>query len=273
MNSVDFEYTNADFRRIARHVYQRAGIVLTEAKRSLAYGRLVRRLRVLGIGRFSDYLDQLEANRSGDEWQHFVNALTTNLTSFFRESYHFDLLATQMQAASGPFRIWCAAASTGEEPYSLAMTACDARGTAANRVEIVASDIDTKVLAAAQAGIYKLHQLDKMPLRRKQAYFQRGSGSNGGTVRVKPALREMVTFRQINLLTESWPLDGSFDAVFCRNVLIYFDAPTQQKVLRNMARHLKSHGRLYVGHSENLRALDDLYAPCGRAIYELVNGR
>jgi chemotaxis protein methyltransferase CheR len=269
---VDFEYTDADFRRIARHVYQRAGIVLTEAKRSLAYGRLVRRLRALGIDRFADYLDRLEANRSSEEWQHFVNALTTNLTSFFRENYHFDILTEQMKAMPGPFRIWCAAASTGEEPYSLAMTACDARGVTGHQVEIVASDIDTKVLATAESGIYPLGHLDKMSLVRKQAYFQRGGGSQLGAARVKPPLRDMVSYRQINLLADHWPLDGVFHAIFCRNVLIYFDAPTQQRVLRNMARYLRPDGRLYVGHSENLRAIDDVYLPCGRAVYGLVRG-
>ncbi|KWB79388.1 chemotaxis protein CheR [Burkholderia ubonensis] len=273
MESSEFRYTDADFRRISRHVYECAGISMTPAKRSLVYGRLARRLRLLGLTRFSDYLDRLEADPASDEWEHFVNALTTNLTYFFRESYHFESLAQQMCSMRERFRIWCAAASTGEEPYSLAITACETRGASDARVEIVASDIDTRVLAQAERGVYKAEQIEKLSYERRRDFFLRGKGENDGFVKVRPVIRSMIEFKQINLLDNVYRLEGKYHAIFCRNVLIYFDSETQQKVLRTIAKYLAPTGRLYIGHSENLRALSDLYAPRGRAIYGLIHER
>jgi len=238
----------------------------------MVYSRLARRLRALNMTSFAQYLQALEQNPDSAEWQQFTNALTTNLTSFFREAYHFDLLAAQMQASSSrPFRIWCAAASTGEEPYSLAMTAIEAYQAVKPNVEIIASDLDTQVLATGAKGIYAIEKLEKLSLERKRGFFLKGKDANAGKVRAKKALRELLQFKQINLLDPKWPLDGRFDAIFCRNVMIYFDQATQKVILQKMGRLLKPDGHLYVGHSENLHFLSEYYVSCGKTTYRLTD--
>jgi chemotaxis protein methyltransferase CheR len=237
----------------------------------MVYSRLVRRLRAGEFERFSDYLDALETRDDADEWQAFVNALTTNLTSFFREGYHFEALTAQMRelkpTANAPLRIWCAAASTGEEPWSLAITACEAFGTLAPPVRILATDIDTQVLETAERGVYAIDRIAALSEERKQAFFQRGSGPNSGQCRIKPALRELVEFQPLNLLDASYPIASGLSAIFCRNVMIYFDKPTQYLVLQRMRPLLGAEGRLYAGHSESFNHAADLFTPCGRTIY------
>lgn len=267
----EFSYGHADFNKVVQLIYQRAGIRLNDSKQQMVYSRLARRLRVLNMNSFSYYLRQLEQNPSSAEWQQFTNALTTNLTSFFREAYHFDMLAEQMRNSSAhPFRIWCSAASTGEEPYSLAMTAIEAYQTAQPNVEIIASDLDTQVLATGAKGIYALDKLDKLSLERKSGFFLKGKDANVGKVRAKKALRALLQFQQINLLDRQWPLEGRFDAIFCRNVMIYFDQATQKVILQKMGRLLKPDGQLYVGHSENLHFLSEYYVSCGKTTYRLT---
>jgi chemotaxis protein methyltransferase CheR len=266
-----FTFEERDFARICRLIHQRAGISLGPHKRDMVYSRLVRRVRAGGFTRFVDYLDTLETRGDDDEWQAFVNCLTTNLTSFFREGYHFDVLQEQLRQASpradAPLRIWCAAASTGEEAWSLAITACEALGTLAPPVRILATDIDTQVLETAERGVYAIDRIAALSEERKQAFFQRGTGPQAGQCRVKPALRELVEFRPLNLLEPKYAVGPGLAAIFCRNVMIYFDKPTQYQILQRMRPLLAAEGRLYAGHSESFNQALDLFTPCGRTIY------
>jgi chemotaxis protein methyltransferase CheR len=269
----EFSLTKADFERIRQLIYQRAGISLHAGKQAMVYSRLSRRLRETGRRSFADYLAWLERASGTDaenEWQEFVNALTTNLTSFFREEHHFHALVDDLRARAGrPLRIWCNAASTGEEPYSLAMTVTEALGAAA-QVKLVCSDIDTKVLQTAQRGVYSAEARGLSPERLKQ-HFLRGTGANAGQIRIKPELARMIEFRSFNLMSTSWAALGEpFDLVFCRNVMIYFDGPTQRKVLEGIHGHLRPGGLLYVGHSENFTDSRDLFRLRGKTIYERV---
>ena len=251
-------------------IYQRAGISLHAGKQAMVYSRLSRRLRELGYKSFGQYLQMLERGSGPSaeaEWQEFINCLTTNLTSFFREEHHFPVLHAELQARKGhKVRIWCNAASTGEEPYSLAMTAVEALGAGAN-CEIFCSDIDTKVLATAAQGVYAADARGLSPERLRQ-HFMRGTGANSGFIRVKPELRKLVSFQPFNLMDERWSLGEPFDVVFCRNVMIYFDAPTQRRVLERMHRAIKPQGLLFAGHSENFSDSKDLFRLRGKTVYE-----
>ncbi|MGQ4584436.1 CheR family methyltransferase [Lysobacter sp. F60174L2] len=263
----DFSFDDRDFARVSRLIHQRAGIHLSAHKRDMVYSRLARRVRALGLAHFRDYLDALEADH-GPEWEAFVNALTTNLTSFFRESHHFDELVRHLrQLDTDRITIWCSAASTGEEPYSIAIAACEAFDTLTPPVRILATDIDTNVLRTAASGVYALDRIAGLSEQRKRAYFQRGNGPNAELCRVRPALQSLVTFRQLNLLDVSYGLRGGFQAVFCRNVMIYFDKPTQYAVLSRMAPLLAPGGLLFAGHSESFAHAQDLVVPCGRTVY------
>jgi len=263
----DFAFDDRDFRRVSQLIHARAGISLSDHKRDMVYSRLARRVRALGLDRFCDYLDALEAD-DGPEWESFVNALTTNLTSFFREAHHFDALVEHLHAAGDErLTIWCCAASTGEEPYSIAIAACEAFGSLTPPVRILATDIDTQVLRTAAAGVYPLERIAALSDQRRQAYFQRGSGPNAEMCRVRPALQSLVTFRPLNLLDRDYGLRGGFHAVFCRNVMIYFDKPTQYAVLGRIAPLLAPDGLLFAGHSESFGHAQDLVVPCGRTTY------
>jgi len=271
----EFAFSNADFARVRQLIHARAGIALADSKRQMVYGRLGRRLRALGLGSFRDYLDRLEAApRDAEEWQSFTNALTTNLTAFFREAHHFEILARFLadRAGRGPQRIWCAAASTGEEPYSIAITACEALGTDAPAVEIVCSDVDTQVLETASRGVYPLDRVQGLDAPRLRRFFQRGTGPNEGWARVKPPLRGLVSFRPINLLHVDYGLRGPF-AVFCRNVMIYFDKPVQRQILAKIVTRMGPDSLLYTGHSENYMHANDIIAPCGRSLYRRAGGK
>ena len=269
----EFTLSLGDFTRIRQLIYQRAGISLHEGKQAMVYSRLSRRLRETRHLSFAAYLQWLEQARGADaeaEWQEFVNCLTTNLTAFFREPHHFDALEHDLRArACGPIRLWCNAASTGEEPYSLAMTALETLGASA-QIKLVCSDIDTKVLATAERGVYATDARGLSPERMKR-HFMRGSGANAGFMRVKPELSRLIEFRSFNLMSANWAALGNpFDIVFCRNVMIYFDGLTQRKVLEGMHRSLKPGGLLYVGHSENFTEARDLFRLRGKTIYERV---
>lgn len=273
--AADQEYTllPADFERIRKLIYQRAGISLHAGKQAMVYSRLSRRLRETGSSSFGSYLNELEqatGPHADQEWQEFVNCLTTNLTAFFREEHHFHALLEDLRArAARPLRLWCNAASTGEEPYSLAMTVVEALGASA-QVKLVCSDIDTKVLATAQRGVYGADARGLSPERMKR-HFMRGTGSNGGQIRVKPELSRLIEFRTFNLMSSSWAsLGDPFDLVFCRNVMIYFDNPTQRRVLERTHAAMKPGGLLYVGHSENFTESRDLFRLRGKTIYERV---
>ncbi len=236
IGETDFAFSAADFERVRQLIYKRAGISLHAGKQAMVYSRLSRRLRELGHASFAGYLQWLE-NASGasaeNEWQEFVNCLTTNLTSFFREEHHFPVLADELRKrAERNLRLWCNAASTGEEPYSLAMTVIEALG-AQCAVQIVCSDIDTKVLATAERGVYAADSRGLTPERLSSTSCA-APGRTRASMRVKPELRRLVEFRPFNLMDERWSLGEPFDIVFCRNVMIYFDAPTQRRVLERM---------------------------------------
>jgi chemotaxis protein methyltransferase CheR len=271
--SRDFEFNDRDFRRVCELIHKRAGIALVPAKRDMVYGRLSRRLRALGLHSFQDYLDQLERD-GGDEWQAFTNALTTNLTSFFREPHHFEKLREELLARAhrAPLQIWSCAASTGEEPYSLAITACEAFGSLTPPVHILATDVDTQVLVTGAQGMYPLERIAGLDPALKRRYFQRGTGPNEGKCRVVPALRKLIEFRQLNLLAPRYDVGGPYDALFCRNVMIYFDKPTQRAILSRLVQHMGDDGLLYTGHSENYLHAADLIQPCGRTLYRRVRG-
>lgn len=263
----EFAFTPADFERVRGLIYAYAGISLSPIKREMVYSRLARRLRALGHASFEAYLAQVE--RGGEEAEAFVNALTTNLTAFFREEHHFDILARQMQEQSArPFRIWCAAASTGEEAYSLAMTACEVFDSMTPPVTIMASDIDTHVLRTASEGVYPADRVEKIAPHRLKRFFLRGAGRREGFVRIRPELQDLLQFQRINLLDREWPIQTAFDAIFCRNVMIYFDKDTQLKLLQRFKLHLHPHGLFYAGHSESFLHAAELFRSCGRTVYE-----
>jgi chemotaxis protein methyltransferase CheR len=267
----EFAFTEDDFERVRKLIYEHAGISLKPSKQDLVYSRLARRLRAKEINNFRDYLALLESDKV--EWEAFVNSLTTNLTSFFRESHHFPILAEHVVKHKGRHQlsIWCSAASTGEEPYSIAMTMVDTFGSFKPPASIVATDVDTEVLAKAQAGIYPVESVEKLAAEVVKRFFLRGTGEQSGFVRVRPELRAMISFRQLNLLDTRWPIRGPLDAIFCRNVMIYFDKQTQLKILQRFAPLLQPDGLLFAGHSENFHNAAHLFQLQGKTVYELVN--
>jgi chemotaxis protein methyltransferase CheR len=270
-DSGEFKFDASDFERVRTLIYARAGISLHAGKQAMVYSRLSRRLRETGHRSFGEYLQWLDAARGAEaelEWQEFVNCLTTNLTSFYREAHHFEELEAELKAraGNGPLRIWCNAASTGEEPYTLAMTAAEALGAQTN-LKIVASDIDTKVLATAARGVYPADARGLTPERQRR-HWLRGTGPNGGSMRIKPELARMIEFRTHNLMDARWSLGDPFDIVFCRNVMIYFDAETQHRVLAQIHAVMKPKSLLFVGHSENFTDAKTLFRLRGKTIYE-----
>lgn len=264
----EFAFTDADFQCVRALIRERAGIALGEAKRSMVYSRLGRRLRARNLRTFADYLALL-TREGGDEWQAFTNALTTNLTSFFREGHHFPVLVEHLRAttAKRPLTIWCTAASTGEEPYTIAMSACEAFDTLRPPVAIVASDIDTDVLEVGRRGVYPVEKLSGVDAERRRRFFLRGTGAQEGQARVRPELRALIDFRRINLLDPGWTMPGGLAAIFCRNLLIYFDRATQAQVLDRLAPLLAPDGLFFAGHSESLVSTCPHLRPRGRTVY------
>lgn len=263
----EFKYSQSDFQAVRTKLKKIAGINLADSKDSMVYSRLSRRIRKLKLSSFNDYLAYVD--RHSQEHEEFVNALTTNLTSFFRENHHFEYLKSFLQGTNRPIKIWCAASSTGEEPYSIAMSAVEAFESFKNPVSIVASDIDSNVLNAGARGIYKLSALDGLPLSKKKRFFQRGKGKNANLARVVPELKRMIEFRKLNLMDNQYDIATDFDVVFCRNVMIYFDKETQVHILRKMLRHLNKDGLYIAGHSENFSHVSDLLSPQGKTVYKV----
>ncbi|SFB84791.1 chemotaxis protein methyltransferase CheR [Marinospirillum celere] len=265
----EFDFTNKDFERIRDLAHERAGIFLSPKKRDLVYSRIARRLRALGLMTFEQYLQHLEENE--DEAQDFINALTTNLTAFFREEHHFDLLAEQLLSAAKhspkPLKIWSSACSTGEEAYSIAMTAIEAFGSWTPPVRILATDVDTNVLRQAKRGVYASDRVAKLSDERVKSFFVRGKGMYTGMVKVRSQVRDLIHFNSLNLLAPQWPIKGPFDAIFCRNVMIYFDKPTQYKVLSRFHPLLSPEGLLYAGHSESFQHAGDLFRLQGKTVF------
>jgi chemotaxis protein methyltransferase CheR len=267
----EFLFTPADFERIRSMLYKHSGIKLNDSKMDMVYSRLARRLRATGLKTFQDYLARVE-NQRDEEWEVFINSLTTNLTAFFREPHHFPLLKTHaLSLRKRPLRLWCSAASTGEEPYTMAMSMVEAFNNYKPPVEIIATDIDTNVLNKAKAGVYPMDRVEKLPPDILKRFFLKGSGSNANQVKVRKELSDMISFRQLNLLDNQWPISGLFDVIFCRNVMIYFDKDTQYKILKRFAPLLEPHGLLFAGHSESLHHAADLFKLRGQTVYELAS--
>ncbi len=266
----DLAFSAADFDRVRAMIRAKAGIDLGPAKQNMVYSRLQRRVRERGDASFAAYLDSLRGE-TDPEWQEFINCLTTNLTAFFREPHHFEMLARHLAtlgAGTGaPLRLWSCAASTGEEPYSIAMTVAEA-GLPPGRVQVEASDIDTRVLATAAEGIYTMDAVRGLPEPRLRRFFLRGVGRHEGKVRVQPALAGQVALRSFNLLSGAWP-NQRYEAIFCRNVMIYFDRLTQRQVLERLCAVLRPGGLLFVGHSENFTEHRDLVELVGKTTYRL----
>lgn len=263
------DITDAELARIGKLIYQRAGIVLTAQKKDMVYNRLSRRLRELKIDSFSGYIHLLESNPHSDEWQLFINALTTNLTSFFREPYHFPILAEHARKRQRNYNVWCTAASTGEEPFSIAMTLNETLGVNSNGPRIWATDIDTEVLQTAMRSVYRLSDIASLSEEQKKQYFLRGTGEQRDLVKVRNELRASIHYQQLNLLDANWDVPGPFDAIFCRNVMIYFDQKTQQALLQRFSRMLKKDGILFAGHSEHFGNLKGPFRLRGQSVYYL----
>ena len=267
----EFVLTAADFERVRKLIYQHAGISLSPVKQDMVYSRLARRLRATGLKTFAEYLALLEKGDKA-EWEKFVNSLTTNLTSFFREPHHFPILAELLKKSQGrsPFKIWCCASSTGEEPYSIAMTVVETLGNFNVPVSIVASDLDTNVLATADKGVYPTDRVEKLSPERLRRFFVKGTGAQEGVFSVRPELRRLISFQRINLLEANWPVRGPLDVIFCRNVMIYFDKPTQHKILSRFAPLMHESGLLFAGHSESFLHAADLFSSQGKTVYGLA---
>ena len=257
------------FEGLRNLLHAHSGIALAHHKITMVQSRLAKRLRALGLRSYEQYHDLLRDPKS-EEWPEFVNALTTNLTSFFREGHHFTRLVELLKpayAASKRIRIWSAGCSTGEEPYTLAMTLTKAFGSFA-AIQILATDLDTAVLDTASRGVYPMARVESLPDEWKRLGFLRGKGQNLDQVRIRPELRKLITFTQMNLLDAQWPLEGGpFQAIFCRNVMIYFDKPTQRELLRRYHGLLEPDGLLFVGHSESLLDNSLGFQSLGQTIY------
>ncbi len=271
-NTREYAFSSHDFECVKKLIYARAGIALAENRQEMVYTRLSRRLRATGSRGFGEYLERLEGDDRDAEWESFVNALTTNLTSFFREAHHFPILAEHVKKRQPghTVKLWCSAASTGEEPYSMAMTMVEAFDSLKPPVRILATDIDTEVLAVAREGVYSLDRLESMSPERIRRFFLKGKNSTAGYARVRPELRDLITFKPLNLLDPKYPMRGPFDAIFCRNIMIYFDKPTQYRILQKFVPLLDRDGLLFMGHSEVFQHASDLIKLIDRTVYKLV---
>ncbi len=270
----EFAFTTQDFKRIAALLYDLAGISLPDSKATLVYSRLAKRLRNLGMRSFTEYCAFVASDQGHAESQEMLRALTTNVTRFFREPHHFDDLranvlepiADQVRAGRR-LRLWSAASSSGQEPYSMAFTVLSVWPNAADLdIRILGTDIDTNVLATGREAVYDESLLEGIPANLRGQYFERDAADRRNW-RVCEAARSLVAFRELNLNGPSWPMKGPFDAIFCRNVVIYFDEPTQERVWSRFAPLLAPGGRLYVGHSERVGASVTAFESCGLTAY------
>jgi chemotaxis protein methyltransferase CheR len=270
----EFDFTQADFDSLRALVKAQSGITLGEAKRELVYGRVSRRLRALGLSAFADYRRILAGAEGQAEMIEFINAVTTNLTSFFRESHHFDFLRDEYLPArvadakgSRRIRIWCAAASTGEEPYSIAMSIAEAIPDWDRwDIKILATDLDTNVLQTCAAGEYGEDRVRGMQKSRLERFFDVAGEKSDRSYRIKPALASMISFRQLNLV-HPLPMKGPIDIIFCRNVIIYFDKETQRALFSRVAPLQRPGDVLILGHSESLLQVSDAWTLMGKTIY------
>jgi len=273
---LTFEFTEADFTNLREMVLTHTGITLAEHKRDLMYSRLTKRLRALGLTKFCDYCKFLK-NDVDNELEHFTNAITTNLTSFFREKHHFEHLAQDIvprlmdaYKINKRIRIWSAGCSTGEEAYSLAIALSEViPGIDSRDIRILATDLDSEVIQTAKNGIYPEARIEALDSQRKKTWFKKGSGELQGKIQVSPELRKLITFKQLNLMHE-WPMSGKFDVVFCRNVVIYFDKPTQKKLFERFANVMRPESTLFIGHSETLKNVSDRFELKSKTVYRKI---
>jgi chemotaxis protein methyltransferase CheR len=269
----EFAFSDADFDALRKLVKEITGINLTDQKRELVYGRLARRLRALHLRTFAEYRDLLSED-GGEEIRELCNAITTNLTSFFRENHHFEYLRDHVlgplqssRTGSRRVRIWSSACSTGEEPYSLAMTVLESfQDLRSWDVKILATDLDSDVLAKAKRGLYGADRMRNMNPQRLQTFFTEQRGRDGPCYEVIPELRSLITFKQLNLM-HTLPMKGPMDAIFCRNVVIYFDKDTQRELFARIAQLQRPNDLLFLGHSESLFKVSESYLPIGKTIY------
>ncbi len=247
--------TRRTFKQIAELIYDRAGIQLSDKKETLVAARVGKRMRQLGMDDYASYLACVQNDESGDELVELLNAISTNTTHFFRESRHFDVLTGLLQQweseGQSRFRIWCAAASTGEEPYTIAMTLREAIPSVTD-AKLLATDISTRVLARASKGVYTAKSVEAVPSELRLRHFVKEGRGEDASYKVKPELRRVVRFGRINLSKPPFPLHGPLDVIFCRNVMIYFDNTVRTGLLNDMCRLLRPGGVLIVGHAESL---------------------
>lgn len=272
----EFHFTDKEFNFISKLVGERTGIVLSPAKRQMVYGRLSRRLRQLKLTKFSDYCDLLTSGHEG-ELVEFTNAITTNLTAFFRENHHFEFLKDTVlpelirkNAHTKKIRIWSAGCSSGEEPYSIAMCVREALPKSSGwDVKILATDLDSNMVERGKNGIYTTDRVEGLSDARMKKWVKRGTGNNADKVRMSQDLRDIITFKELNLM-ESWPIKGPFDFMFCRNVVIYFSKETQKELFERYANVLANDAYLFIGHSESLNKVTTRFDLLGKTIYQKV---
>lgn len=272
----EFHFSDKEFKFISKLVGERTGIVLSDAKRQMVYGRLSRRLRQLNLSKFSDYCDMLTSGHEG-ELIEFTNAITTNLTAFFRENHHFEYLKKTVlpelirkNAHTKRLRIWSAGCSSGEEPYSIAMCVREALPASSGwDVKILATDLDSNMVSRGKEGIYTAERVEGIAESRMKKWVKRGKGDNADKVRMSQELRDLITFKELNLM-EAWPIKGPFDFMFCRNVVIYFNKETQKGLFDRYADLLADNAHLFIGHSESLNKVTDRFELLGKTIYKKV---
>jgi chemotaxis protein methyltransferase CheR len=272
----EFEFSDADFRHLVELAYEHAGIALSDSKRNLVYSRLSRRLRALNLRSFREYRGYLTSAEGAQEIVKFINSISTNLTKFFRESHHFDHFRSNVAVsyskaprygAAERLRVWSAGCSTGEEPYTIAVVlAREIRDIAARDVRVLATDIDTDVLAKAARGEYQANSLDDIPKAYREFFPISREDETGALIQMNQSIRDIIAFRHLNLM-QVWPFRGLFDAIFCRNVMIYFDGPTKANLIKRFTQQIKPGGWLYIGHSESLNGHHPGLQLVGRTIY------
>ena len=273
----EFEFTDEIFQQIRQLVKLHTGIVLADGKQDMVYGRLTRRLRALDLADFGSYLDIIR-QEDEEEIINLVNAITTNLTSFFREEHHFDYLKStvfpsllEKNALTRKIRIWSAGCSTGEEPYSLAITVQEFFSEHPDwDVKIIATDLDSNVLAKGAKGVYEINRVEGVNPEYKRRWMKRGKDDKADLVKMRAELQGLITFKQLNLL-HGWPINGPIDIIFCRNVVIYFDKETQRGLFDRYADVLADDGHLFIGHSENMFNVCDRFDSLGQTMYQRSN--
>lgn len=272
IGEVGYQLSDQEFKKLSELVYEESGIYLSNSKKSLMVSRLTKRLRQLELPTFGAYYDYVVEDQSGDEFVQLLDLISTNKTEFFRESHHFEFLKKRVipdLRSQKKIRIWSAACSSGEEPYTIAMTLMDSV-TAPMQwdMRILASDLSTRVLAKASSGIYSADHLTGLPPELARRFFLKERGSSSGRIKAKDQLRDLISFRRINLMDERFPIKTPLDVVFCRNVMIYFDKPTQERLVSKFHRVLKPGGYLFIGHSESLQWIEHSYRHIQPTIYQ-----